>query len=167
MNLFFFQHVPFINFKAWDHLDVQHESLSSNTPVPGTQSASPSGILWYRTLGIFVGSPRNSVSSPKQSILWTLKNLMFPFISRIWHGPTLCCLLKRSLKQYVQDNISCLQGRELGVCRTRLGVKGFLFVVGFGLYTLLNSLKVVPCESILLKMNDFFKHVNVSTVNFC
>lgn len=153
-----FQRVPFIHFKAWDHLDVQQHFLSSNTPVLGTQPALPSEILWHRPLGIFVGSPRNSVPSPKQPVLWTLKHVMFPFISWIWHGPTLCCFLKRSLKWYVYDNINCLQGGELGVCRTRLGVKGFLFVFSFGfpLYILLNSLKVVPCKSIVLKMNVVF-----------
>ena len=33
--------------------------------------------------------------------------------------------LKRSLKQYIYDNINCLQGRQLGVCRTTLGVRVF------------------------------------------
>lgn len=127
-----FQHVPLTTFKTRTTLLCSRSSCPL-TLLSLTHILHYLTYLWYSTYGIFVGYPRNSLPSPKQPIFRTLKHLMSPFISWMWHDSALYCFLKRSLKQYVYDNISCLQVRELGIYRTRLGVRvfcvfGFMFV---------------------------------------
>lgn len=100
-------------------------SSSSNTPVPCSHSALLK--ICYTAPLAPLGYPFGSKTKTTHFQDIKTADVSIHSMNVTWSSTK--SLFKQTLKRYAYDRITFLQRRELGVCRTRLGVRAFCVCV--------------------------------------